>query len=68
VVVEVYPSLWMKRFPRENRNSDQHAAYAVAAWLRRADLNGSLPNFFRPPLEPQERKMAEVEGWILGVV
>jgi hypothetical protein len=51
LVVEVYPSLWMKRFPRENRNGDQHAAYAAAAWLRRADLNGFLPNFFHPPIE-----------------
>lgn len=68
VVVEVYPSLWMKRFPREGRNGDQHAAYSVAAWLRRADLTSSLPQFFHPHLEPQERHAAEIEGWILGVV
>ncbi len=30
VVAEVYPSLWMKRFPRPDRNSDQHAAHSVA--------------------------------------
>ncbi|MBU6401883.1 MAG: hypothetical protein KGS61_16325, partial [Verrucomicrobia bacterium] len=29
VVAEVYPSLWMKRFPDEHRNADQQAAYAV---------------------------------------
>ncbi len=68
VVAEVYPSLWMRRFAREERNGDQHAAYAVAAWMRRIDLNGSLPQFFNPSLEPEERKMAELEGWILGVV
>jgi len=68
VLVEVYPSLWMKRFSRENRDSDQHAAYSVAGWLRRHDLNGSLQCFFDPPLEPQERTTAQVEGWILGVV
>lgn len=68
VVVEVYPSLWMKRFPRKDRTSDQQAAYSVAAWLRRADLNGSLPRFFDPPLESQERTVAQIEGWILGVV
>lgn len=67
-MVEVYPSLWMNRFPREGRSSDQHAAYAVAAWLRRADLKGSLPNFFHPPLEPYERETAQIEGWILSVV
>src|SRR5215469_3665413 len=48
VLSEVYPSLWMKRFPRHGRNSDQHAAYSVAAWLRRADLNGTLSQFLHP--------------------
>jgi hypothetical protein len=57
----------MKRFPVEDRNADQRAAFAVAAWLRRADMNGSLSRFFTPPLEPQERTLAKVEGWILGV-
>ena len=69
VVAEVYPSLWMRRFPNDGkRTPDQQAAYAAAAWLRRADLAGSLAGFLRPPLEPQERTIAQVEGWILGVV
>ena len=67
-VTEVYPSLWTKRFPRGDRNPDQHAAYAVSAWLRRADQNGSLPAFLNPPLEPDESRIAAIEGWILGVV
>ena len=67
VLAEVYPSLWMRRFPREDRNGDQHAAYAAAAWLQRADVTGSLEQHFHPPLNPQERALAEVEGWILGV-
>jgi hypothetical protein len=58
----------MKRFPRDDRDGDSHAAYAAAAWLRRADLNGSLATFLNPPLEPQERLVAEIEGWILGMV
>ena len=52
----------------EERNGDQQAAYSVAVWLRRADMEGSLPRFFNPPLEPEERNTAEFEGWILGVV
>jgi hypothetical protein len=40
----------------------------VAAWMQRADLNGSLPQFFNPVLEPKERETAEIEGWILGVL
>jgi hypothetical protein len=69
VVAEVYPSLWTRRIPKnKDRNDDQHAAYAVAAWLRRADMNGSLPQFLNPALEPDERKAAQIEGWILGVL
>jgi hypothetical protein len=40
----------------------------VKAWLQRADLNGSLVSFFKPPLTPDERDIAAIEGWILGVV
>jgi hypothetical protein len=68
VVAEVHPSLWMRRFPREDRDNDQQAAYAVAAWLQRADQDGSLTQFFHPPLTEQECKIAAIEGWILGVV
>jgi hypothetical protein len=67
VLAEVYPSLWMKRFPVEDRDRDQQAAYAAAAWMRRADMDASLPQFLNPPLEPHERMLAKVEGWILGV-
>jgi len=35
---------------------------------RRADLNGSLSQFLHPVLDPEERKIAQIEGWILGVV
>jgi hypothetical protein len=62
------PSLWTRRFPRENRDGDQQAAFAAAAWLRRADQNGSLTQFFNPQLTPLERDLALIEGWILGVV
>jgi hypothetical protein len=47
---------------------DEQAAYAVAAWLQRADQNGSVDSYFNPPLTPDERDVAAVEGWILGVV
>jgi hypothetical protein len=57
-----------RRFPKDGRDGDEQAAYAVAAWLQRADLNGSLGSFLKPPLTPEEREVAAVEGWILGVV
>jgi len=68
VVAEVYPVLWMRRFPRDGRDGDEQAAYAVAAWLQRADRNGSLEGFFNPSLTAEERGIAKIEGWILGVV
>jgi hypothetical protein len=66
-VVEVYPSLWSRTFAREERNGDQHDAYSAAAWMHRADLDGSLAAFLNPSLAPPERAVAQVEGWILGV-
>jgi hypothetical protein len=68
VVAEVYPSLWTRRFPKEGRDGDEQAAYAAAAWLQRADWNGSLSGFFSPSLTPEELGIAKIEGWILGVV
>jgi hypothetical protein len=48
VLAEVYPSLWMRRFPNWNRNSDCQAAYAAAAWMQRAERDGSLSQFLNP--------------------
>ena len=67
VIVEVYPSLWSRSFPREDRDAHQHDAYSVAAWMRRADHDGGLAEFFEPSLTPDERTAAQIEGWILGV-
>jgi hypothetical protein len=58
-IVEVYPSLWTRRFQKEGRDGDEQTAYAVAAWLQRADLNGSLGSYFNPPLTPEERDIAD---------
>ncbi|MFI5107571.1 MAG: hypothetical protein ACHP78_01860 [Terriglobales bacterium] len=67
VVAEVYPSLWSRGFARDGRDGDQHDAYSVAAWMRRADLDGSLAEFLDPSLVPAERTVAQIEGWILGI-
>ncbi len=66
-IAEVYPVLWSRGFTREGRTGDQHDAYSVAAWLWRANHDGSLPAFLNPDLSPVERAVAQVEGWILGV-
>jgi hypothetical protein len=66
-LVEVYPSLWSKSYPREGRTPDQHDAYVAAAWLRQADLDGGLGKFLKPDMLPGAYHVARVEGWILGV-
>ena len=57
VVAEVYPSLWKRRYPKNDRDGDEQAAYAVAAWLQRADRKGSLGSDFNPPLTGDERQV-----------
>jgi hypothetical protein len=39
--------------------------FSIAAWLSRADRDGSFAAFRNPSLP--ERTLAQVEGWILGV-
>jgi len=66
-IVEVYPALWSSAFPSAGRTRDQQDAFAAAEWLRQADANGSLAGFLSPELDPEVRKAAEIEGWILGI-
>jgi hypothetical protein len=68
VMAEVYPALWSGGFASEDRTADQHDAYSIAAWLSRADRDGSLAEFLQPALAPSECPLAQVEGWILGVM
>ncbi len=68
VICEIYPALYKRRFPKEDRTTDEHDAWSVAAWLQEADRRGILDQYFSPPLTLSERKQAKLEGWILGVV
>lgn len=68
VVAEVYPALWSRTFPSEGRTPDQQDAFVIAKWFQAADADGSLEGYLNPSLEPHERKTAEIEGWILGVL
>ena len=67
-MVEVYPALWSKGIPREHRTPDQHDAFSIAEWMRQQSRSGSLDGYFSPALTPAERTVAQVEGWILGVM
>ena len=66
-VVEVYPSLWRRDFPRGDRTDDQQDAFIAAEWMRRTDRAGALGRFLGPRLDEVERTQAQIEGWILGV-
>jgi hypothetical protein len=66
-IAEVYPAMWRREFVQEDRTGDQHDAYCAAAWLSRADRDGSLAASLKTDLTPPERAVASVEGWILGV-
>jgi len=66
-IAEVYPALWNKTLPQENRTRDQHDAFPIAARLRQFDSDGTLPRLLSPQLSPVDRATAEIEGWILGV-
>lgn len=66
MIAEVYPALWSRRFANEGRTGDQHDAFSIAAWLSRADGDGTLSAYLKPELSPPERTVAQVEGWILG--
>ena len=59
--------MWSRSFANQGRTGDQHDAFSIAAWLSRADRDGSLAAFLNPNLLPPERTLAQVEGWILGV-
>lgn len=67
VIVEVYPALWSRTFPREKRNDHQHDAYSVARWMRETDVAGELEKYFYPGLTASVRVLGRVEGWILGI-
>jgi hypothetical protein len=66
-IVEVYPRLCKVDSTPAHLTPDQKDAFNVAAWLARADRDGSLRMFLMPELSQSERDLAKLEGWILGV-
>ena len=67
VLAEAYPALCSSAYPAQDRNPDQHDAYSIARWLRESDGQGTLTRAFQPELDPEDRVLADVEGWILGL-
>jgi hypothetical protein len=67
VIVEIYPSLVRNRYPKDGRTKDQQDAYGITRWLVEMDRNGFLGRYFDPPLTEEQRRVANLEGWIFGV-
>ena len=68
VIAEIYPAIFKNRFPREGRTADQQDAYCVARWLTETDERGFLARYFQPSLTEEEQNIADLEGWILGIM
>ena len=67
VIAETYPSMFRRRYRAAGRTADEQDAYGVAMWLKHMDGRGVLDHYFNPPLTLPERRLVELEGWILGV-
>ena len=67
VVAEVSPDYFRNRFPAEEHRPEEHDAYSICAWLQERDQLDLLDFYFKPPLSPEERERASLEGWILGI-
>lgn len=67
VILEAYPAVYKQGYPAGALSPDQHDAFSVAQWLHDADGDGRLDLAFEPNLSIDERRLAAVEGWILGV-
>jgi hypothetical protein len=67
VIVEIYPSIFRKRYDRDGRSTDEQDAYSTARWMADMAQRGALSGYFAPPLSHAERDVAACEGWIFGV-
>ncbi len=67
VIAEVYPSIFRNRYNREERSSDEHDAYSISKWLSDRDRKHKLQKYFETHLPKSEKKVAQREGWILGI-
>lgn len=69
VIAEAYPSIFKKRYhPSVGQTSHQQDACAIARWLKEMDERAFLERYFDPPLTGEEQRVADLEGWILGIM
>lgn len=67
MIAEVYSSILRNRYPTQDRTADEHDAYSVARWLKEMCEGGFLGRYLDPPLTEEQRGVAMLEGWILGI-
>lgn len=68
MLFEAYPSFYADQVAvRSFGCRDQFDAYAVATWLATQDRAGRLDDWLTPPADPATARVAEQEGWLLGV-
>jgi hypothetical protein len=66
VIAEIYPALWSRLFKNTTFNTHQQDAFASASWMKLQDSQNLLTKHFNLDLSASVRKIAEIEGWILG--
>jgi hypothetical protein len=67
VIVEAYPSPVRNRYPKGGRAKGRQDAYAITRWLAGTDPNGFLPRYVGPPPTGERRRVADLDGRLLGV-
>jgi hypothetical protein len=55
------------RYDREDRSVDEQDACSVARWLKETCERNLIEKYLKPPLTDEERQIAMLEGWILGI-
>lgn len=68
VIAEIHLSIFRNWYAREDRTADQQDAYSVALWLAATDERGFLAGYCQPSLTDEERHVADLEGWIPGIM
>jgi hypothetical protein len=66
-IAEAWPALVSGGWPRDGRSPDLHDAWCLARWMAESSNDGALDRALCGPDNEDERTLARVEGWILGV-
>ena len=66
MVAEAYPRLWREGPSPPDVTEHEFDAFVIAGTLRRTDRDGLLTTWLAPELSPAAKKLASIEGWIIG--